>query len=600
MRFLTSVSNVSFFVLTGLIPGLLIAGPYDAPAGFYNSATGTGSTLESQLYNIMSTGHIQRNYGNFRDMAVITDADPNQSGNIILVYDGDSVDGDWDSGSTWNREHVWPQSRQPGSASNGSTGNLGDAHALRPSTPSVNSNRGNDPFGFAATTGSYGSIGSSFFPGDDDKGDIARSLFYSDSRWGPDLGISLVNGSPGSNQMGDLASLIAWHYLDVPDDFERRRNHAVYSSSLNPSYYTNNRNAYVDRPEFVWSVFVDQQNDSRIGLSGTTVGSNGASTLDVDLGSVYVGGTAPSNQNVTLNKTGNDGTYYEVSASGSATSTIEGRYNAFRSSGTDSETFSVGLSTSTATPGLKSGQITIDNLDVTTSGGTGRGANDADDTINLSFDVFSHPEASFDDTNLMTTKTIDFGTISEGTGTQSLPFSLFNFDGLGSPIYASDLELDSISGFGSTSILTTNASTFTGLNQGSDLDFLAMLDTSSTGSFFASYQFNLSGEDLPGDQSQSLTLNLIGEVEAAGLAGDYNGDNVVDAADFTVWRDTLGSTSVLDADGDGSGTIDAGDYSVWTSNFGNSIPAAAAAVPEPSSIMLLSISLLALRSKQRS
>ena len=443
-------------------------------------------------------------------------------------------------------------------------------------------------------------MGSSFFPGDDDKGDIARSLFYSDTRWGPDKGIALVNGSPGSNQMGDLASLVAWHYLDVPDTFEQRRNHAIYSSSLNPSYYTNNRNAFVDKPEFVWSVFVDQFNDSRIGLSGTTVGSNGASNLNVDLGAVYVGGASPSNQNVTINKTGNDGTYYEVTTTGSATSSIEGRYNAFRTNGTDSETISVGLSTSTATPGQKTGQVTIDNLDVTTSEGTGRGANDANDVIDLSFDVFNHPEASFSGSNLLTSTTIDFGTITEGSGTQSLPFSLFNYDGAGSPFYASDLELDLISGSGSTSALMTDASLFTGLDQGSDLDFMAMLDTSSVGTFSATYEFSLSGEDLPGDQSQVLTLTLMGEVEASGPPGDYNRDGTVNVADYTVWRDTLGSTTMLQADGNNTGEIDIGDWGVWFINYGTSETATAAAIPEPNSLLLLgSASLGMLASKRR-
>lgn len=578
--------HLSVFAL--LVASQCYAGPYDAPASYYSSATGTGSTLKNQLNNIMSSGHIQRSYGNFRDMAVIIDADPNQPGNIILVYDRDSVDGDWDSGSTWNREHVWPQSRQPGSASNSSTGNLGDPHALRPSTPSVNSNRGNDPFGFAASTGSYGSIGSSFFPGDDDKGDIARSLFYSDTRWGPDLGIALVNGTPGSNQMGDLASLVAWHYLDVPDTFEQRRNHAIYSSSLNPSYYTNNRNAFVDKPEFVWSVFVDQFNDSQIGLSGTTIDSNGASTLNVDLGAVYVGGASPSDQSITINKTGNDGTYYEVTTSGSATSSIEGRYNAFRTNGTDSETLSVGLNTSTATPGQKIGQVSIDNLDVTTGGGTGRGANDANDVIDLSFDVFNHPEASFSSSSLLTSTTIDFGIIAEGSGTQSLPFSLFNYDGAGSPFYASDLELNLVSGSGSTSVLTTDASLFSGLDQGSDLDFMALLDTSTVGEFTATYEFNLSGEDLPGDQNQLLTLTLMGEIEAAGLEGDFNDDGMVDAADYTVWRNNLGlADTVLNSNGDASGIVDAGDYTLWSTNYGTSQPATASAIPEPSSVILL-------------
>ena len=278
------------------------AGPYDPPANYYNSATGTGSSLKSQLTSAMSAGHIQRSYGNFRDSAAIHDADPDNPGKILLVYNRASVNATWDSGSTWNREHVWPQSRQPGSASNGTQGNLGDPHALRPANPGINSNRGNDPFGFDSTTGTHGSVGSYYFPGDADKGDIARQLFYSDTRYASS-GLSLTDSSPSSNQMGDLSSLVAWHFLDTPDEFEQRRNHAIYSQAMNPLYYTNNRSAYVDRPEFVWSVYVDQQNDSQLYVGGAPAG-NGSSTLDVDLGTVIVGAAVPADQNVTLHKNG--------------------------------------------------------------------------------------------------------------------------------------------------------------------------------------------------------------------------------------------------------------------------------------------------------
>ena len=51
--------------------------------------------------------------------------------------------------------------------------------------------------------------------------------------------------------------------------------------------------------------------------------------------------------------------------------------------------------------------------------------------------------------------------------------------------------------------------------------------------------------------------------------GDYNQDTVVNAADYTVWRDTDGSMSDLRADGDGSGTVDQGDYTFWKDRFGN-------------------------------
>src|SRR5262249_30108909 len=47
--------------------------------------------------------------------------------------------------------------------------------------------------------------------------------------------------------------------------------------------------------------------------------------------------------------------------------------------------------------------------------------------------------------------------------------------------------------------------------------------------------------------------------------GDYNGNHVVDAADYTVWRDALGQTVAVGtgADGDGSAAVDAGDYNFW-------------------------------------
>lgn len=54
----------------------------------------------------------------------------------------------------------------------------------------------------------------------------------------------------------------------------------------------------------------------------------------------------------------------------------------------------------------------------------------------------------------------------------------------------------------------------------------------------------------------------------AGIEGDYNYDGIVDSADYTVWRNLVGSPSGLAADGNGDGTIDSADYDVWKANFG--------------------------------
>jgi hypothetical protein len=77
----------------------------------------------------------------------------------------------------------------------------------------------------------------------------------------------------------------------------------------------------------------------------------------------------------------------------------------------------------------------------------------------------------------------------------------------------------------------------------------------------------------------------------AGVAGDYNGNGRVDAADFVLWRDTLGSTTDLRADGDGNLSIGNGDYTVWTRSFGNPPGGIGAniVVPEVSSFALFII-----------
>ena len=372
--------------ILGIVFGTQAFGQWDPPPGYYSNATGTGSTLKGQLESAMTVGHIQGRYGDFRFSAAIHDQDPSNPDNIRLVYNGASVDSAWDSGATWNREHVWPQSRQPGNASNSSTGNLGDPHAIRPSNPGVNSSRGNNPFGFGDTTGSFGNNNGFWYPGDDCRGDIARSLFYSDTRWSS-LGLSLVNGSPSGNQMGDLESLVAWHYLDPPDEFERRRNHTIFSSSENPLYFTNNRNAYVDRPEFVWSIYVGQDNDSAIVIEDGQVFSDGSSILNVDFGEVIVGSNIDTSIEVTLSKSGLDGTYFCVTCSGSATSNREGSHNAFPVGFFSSQEMTVTLNYDSNTIGTYNGSVVIDNLDVTSAGGIGKGSNDGDDLINLSINV---------------------------------------------------------------------------------------------------------------------------------------------------------------------------------------------------------------------
>jgi hypothetical protein len=85
---------------------------------------------------------------------------------------------------------------------------------------------------------------------------------------------------------------------------------------------------------------------------------------------------------------------------------------------------------------------------------------------------------------------------------------------------------------------------------------------------------------------------------STGVPGDYNHNGIVDAADYTVWRDSLGKTGAgLAADGDGNNVVDQSDYTYWKTRFGNTSGSGAGqagSVPEPSSLFLALSTLLLL------
>jgi len=77
--------------------------------------------------------------------------------------------------------------------------------------------------------------------------------------------------------------------------------------------------------------------------------------------------------------------------------------------------------------------------------------------------------------------------------------------------------------------------------------------------------------------------------------GDYNGNGIVDAADYTLWRDTRGSQLDLRADGNRDGTVDEADYVFWNDRFGNVVGTGSrAAVPEPTASLLFTTGLVGL------
>jgi hypothetical protein len=88
------------------------------------------------------------------------------------------------------------------------------------------------------------------------------------------------------------------------------------------------------------------------------------------------------------------------------------------------------------------------------------------------------------------------------------------------------------------------------------------------------------------------TTNLLMDVDsvqfttvAAGVAGDYNGNGVVDMADYVLWRN--GGPLQNDST---PGVLDASDYTFWKSRFGATSGSGSlngSAVPEPASALLM-------------
>ncbi len=227
----------------------------------------------------------------------IADEDPNNPGRILDVYRNRSyVKGSeragTGTGTTYNREHTWPNSLGFGST----TGNKGlpnapytDTHMLYLSDTTWNADRGNKPYANCSAASGCGERtteandgfggGSGVYPGNSNwvkgpdgnggsfeawghrKGDIARAVLYMAIRYEggadangqgePDLELTddrskIVITSASPAYMGLLSTLLAWHQADPPDAGERARNEVIQS-------FQGNRNPFIDHPEWATS-----------------------------------------------------------------------------------------------------------------------------------------------------------------------------------------------------------------------------------------------------------------------------------------------------------------------------------------------------------
>lgn len=245
------------------------------PTGYYSTATGTGYTLKTQLYNKIK-GHTDKGYAGLWTTYSTSDRDKQyeNDNSIIDVYSENPTGADpyvytystsqcgtySVEGNCYNREHMIPQS-----VFNSATPMYSDAHFITPTDGKVNGMRNNYPHGKVATaswTSLNGSkLGTSavagytgvvFEPIDEFKGDIARMYFYFATRYENTVAsysYEMFNGT--SNQVFTTAFrdlLIQWHNQDPVSAREIARNNAIYLRQ-------NNRNPYIDHPEYVGMIW---------------------------------------------------------------------------------------------------------------------------------------------------------------------------------------------------------------------------------------------------------------------------------------------------------------------------------------------------------
>jgi endonuclease I len=140
----------------------------------------------------------------------------------------------------WNREHVYSKSRATPKLETGRAGTGTDAHNLRPADGQMNSSRNNRLFAEGKGNSHITSSGN-WYPGDEWKGDVARTIMYMHVRYPSQCPANNISFSNHNNhsEMADI--FLKWNLEDPVSLSEMRRNDVLQSAQ-------GNRNPFIDNP----------------------------------------------------------------------------------------------------------------------------------------------------------------------------------------------------------------------------------------------------------------------------------------------------------------------------------------------------------------
>lgn len=150
--------------------------------------------------------------------------------------------------TSWNREHMWPNSH-------GGNNVEDDILHTRPTISSENSSRGNSFYVEGKNSSSAGWDPYTAGYDAEVRGECARVILYCVVAY-PSFTLSdadshSTSNSNKDNMMGNMNTLIKWHFDYPPNIYEKNRNDGA-------EYLQGNRNPFVDHPEYVakiWSSF---------------------------------------------------------------------------------------------------------------------------------------------------------------------------------------------------------------------------------------------------------------------------------------------------------------------------------------------------------
>ncbi|MFN7725823.1 MAG: endonuclease I family protein [Rubrivivax sp.] len=251
--------SLATFVTLSLSPAVA-ADPYAALSGLQ------GPELKRAVSSIAARGHRPLSYRALWDVLKQADKHPSRPDHVIGIYSRAAIPAQCTEGTaprgcevTWNREHVWPKSKNfPRREQWAHT----DAHHVAAEVVRCNSLRGNLDLGVggrlhpecASLLGS--GAAATWEPSDAAKGQVARMLMYVAVRYEgdpigdktPDLELVTRSTRDGEAALGHLCVLLRWNQAFPVTQQERDRHSAVVRLQ-------GNRNPFIERPELAQRIW---------------------------------------------------------------------------------------------------------------------------------------------------------------------------------------------------------------------------------------------------------------------------------------------------------------------------------------------------------